>query len=410
MAMKDINAMLKLETTDTVINRIKVSKKRIDGLKADGCYYFNQPITNLIDASKVKVGGREMTMFASYSYLGLLGHPRINEAAKKALDKYGTGTHGVRTLAGSLDLHNELEHTIADFKNAEDAITYSSGYVTNLTAVSSLVGRHDVVFTDKYDHASIIDGCQLSGAKHKRFRHNDMEHLEQLLNQYRNCHAKLVVVDSVFSMDGDMTDIPALVELCQKYKAWLMVDEAHSLGVLGKTGRGVEEHFGLEDVIDVKMGTLSKTIPSVGGYLAGKKELISMFRHASRAYIFSAALPPSQAAAAKAAFEVILDEPERVEKLRRNTTKLITELKVMGYNTLQTSTPVVPMLCGSDEKAYELTAACQKKGIFVLPVVTPAVPIDLARLRTTVTAAHSDEQVDTALRIFKEAGKEVGII
>ena len=278
---------------DTIMHRIRAMTQRVAEIRSADLYYYNQPISELRGGSKVLVNGREMAMYASYSYLGLVGHPRINEAAKKAVDRYGTGTHGVRTLAGSLVLHRELEETIADFKHAEAAITYTSGYATNLTVVSTLLGRGDYVICDKLNHASIVDGCMMSGAKFLRFLHNDMEALENRLQQVPAGSAKLVVVDSVFSMDGDVINFPKLVEICQKYDAWLMVDEAHSVGVLGKSGRGIEEHFNMPDTIDIKMGTLSKTIPSVGGYIAGHKDLIEYLRHASRAYIFSAALPPA---------------------------------------------------------------------------------------------------------------------
>jgi glycine C-acetyltransferase len=356
------------------------------------------------------VNGREMGMFASYSYLGLVGHPRINAAAIAAIEHYGTGTHGVRTLAGSLALHEELEETIADFKSAEAALTYTSGYVTNLTVVSTMLGREDYVISDKLNHASIVDGCMMSGAKFLRFRHNDMAALEDRLKQIPGGSAKLVIADAVFSMDGDIINFPKMVELCKKYTAWLMVDEAHSVGVLGAKGRGIEEHFGLPNTIDIKMGTLSKTIPSVGGYIAGKKELINFLRHASRAYIFSAALPPAQAAAALEAFRVIVDEPWRIEKLRQNTSQFINGLKSRGFDTMDTETAIVPVLCGEDEAAFLMTRYAQRRDQFVLPVVSPAVPVGLARLRATVTAAHEHDEIEIAINIIEAAGKEVGIL
>ena len=395
---------------DGVTRRIRAMVERIEGLMEQDLYFYNQPITELHGGAKVLVKDREMSMFASYSYLGLVGHPRINKAAKDAIDRYGTGTHGVRTLAGSLDIHTELEETIANFKNAEAAITYTSGYATNLTVVSTLLGRGDYVISDKLNHASIVDGCLMSGAKFVRFRHNDMEDLEDRLRSIPSGSAKLVIADSVFSMDGDVIDFPNVVALCQKYNAWLMIDEAHSVGVLGKTGRGIEEHFGMHNVIDIKMGTLSKTIPSVGGYVAGKKELIQYLRHASRAYIFSAALPPAQAAAANEAFKVILDEPWRVEKLSNNAEQFITGLKKRGFDTLYTSTAIVPVLCGDDESAFKMTAYSQHKDIFVLPVVSPAVPPGLARLRATVTAAHEPGEIEQAMNVIEEAGRSVGLL
>ncbi len=399
-----------LKIEDKISAKMRFMRARVDQGKEMDYYFYNQPIEELRGGTRVRTRGREMLMFASYSYLGLIGHPKINAAAKAAIDKYGTGTHGVRSLAGSLDLHVELEAAIADFKHAEAAITFSSGYVTNLTAVSTLVGRHDVVICDKLNHASIVDGCLLSGADFVRFRHNDMDDLERCLQRAEAKATKLVVVDAVFSMDGDIVNLPQTVELCRKYGAWLMVDEAHSVGVLGKTGRGIEEHFGMDSVIDLKMGTLSKTIPSVGGYLAGSGDMIHLFRHASRAFIFSAALPPAQAAAAQAAFEVILDEPERVETLRHNAAQFMSGLKQLGFDTMLTETAIVPILCGPDERAYEMTRYCQRDDIFVLPVVSPAVPDGTARLRTTVTAAHAPEEIDRAMEVMERAGKKVGII
>ena len=277
---------------DIVVGRVKAIVERVDLLQETDLYFYNQPVTELKGGARALINGRDMGMYASYSYLGLIGHPRINKAAKDAIDRYGTGTHGVRMLAGSLDLHKELEETIAEFKGTEAAVTYTSGYVTNLTVVSSILGRGGYVISDKLNHASIVDGCLMSGAKFLRFRHNDMEDLEARLNGIPEGATKLVVADAVFSMDGDIIDFPNVVRLSKKYNAWLMIDEAHSVGVLGKTGRGIEEHFGMEGSIDIKMGTLSKTIPSVGGYIAGKQELIDFLSHASRAYIFSAALPP----------------------------------------------------------------------------------------------------------------------
>lgn len=398
------------QVEDAIIQRIQAMKKRVDEIQAQDLYYYNQPVAELRGGARVLVHGREMGMFASYSYLGLIGHPRINAAAVAAVERYGTGTHGVRTLAGTLTLHQELEETIAHFKHAEAAITYTSGFVTNLSVIATLLGRGDYVISDKLNHASIVDGCLMSGAKFLRFRHNDMQSLEERLQQVDKSSTKLVVVDAVFSMDGDIIDFPRLVALCQQYKAWLMVDEAHSVGVLGETGRGIEEHFGMPDTIDIKMGTLSKTIPSVGGYVAGRKELIDYLRHASRSYIFSAALPPAQAGAAKAAFEVILDEPWRVEKLRRNASQFINGLKQRGFDTLYTSTAIVPVICGADETAYQMTREVQHRGEFVLPVVSPAVPPDLARLRATVTAAHEPDEIEHAMDMISEAGKIVGLI
>ena len=397
-------------TNDSVTRRVRALTERIAGLKANDLYYLNMPVEEILPNCKVRVRGREMGMYASYSYLGLVGHPRINEAAKKAVDKFGTGTNGVRLLAGTLTLHKELEETIANFKHAEAAVTYSSGYVTNLTVISGMMGRGDYVFSDKLNHASIVDGCLMSGAEFRRFRHNDMEHLEGLLKGAPADVAKMVVADSVFSMDGDIINLPKVVELCKKYNAWLMIDEAHSVGVLGKTGTGIEEHFNMYGSIDIKMGTLSKTIPSVGGYIAANKEIVMYLSHLSRAYMFSAALPPAQAAAANEAFKVILDEPWRIEKLNENTKQFIGGLKGRGFDTMLTETAIVPVLCGEDDMAFAMTREAQHNDVFVLPVASPAVPEGLARLRATVTAAHEPSEIERAMDVIGAAGKKLGLI
>ncbi|OGN94367.1 MAG: hypothetical protein A2Z71_09370 [Chloroflexi bacterium RBG_13_50_21] len=402
--------MIQPKEDDKILHRINTMNKRLLELQQDELYFYNKSINELNGGARVIVDGREMEMYASYSYLGLIGHPRINQAARIAIEKYGTGTHGVRTLAGSLPIHYELEESIANFKHTESAITFSSGYVTNLSTVSTLLGRDDYAISDKLNHASIVDGCIMSGAKFVRFKHNDMDSLEMQMKQIPESATKLIVSDAVFSMDGDITYLPRLVEISKKFSAWLMIDEAHSIGVLGKTGSGIEEHFGTDNVIDIKMGTLSKTIPSVGGYIAGKKDLIQYLRHTSRAYIFSAALPPAQAAAANEAFKVIIDEPWRIENLSINTKIFINGLKDRGLNTMNTKTAIVPILCGDDASAYKMTKYSQEHGIFVLPVVSPAVQSGLARLRATITSAHNPSDIERAMDIIKAAGKEYGLI
>jgi 8-amino-7-oxononanoate synthase len=389
--------------------RIDEMNQRVAEIRRKGLYFYLQPISEL-DGAWVTVNGRRMLLFAGYGYLGLLGHPKITAAAQEALARYGTGTHGVRILAGTLPLHEELEQTIARFKKTEAAIVYSSGYVTNLATVSALVGRNDVVICDKFNHASIVDGCLLSRARFVRFRHNDMADLERCLQQADPDAGKLVVVDAVFSMDGDIINLPEVSRLCREYDTLLMVDEAHSVGVLGETGHGIEEHFGLKDAMDLYMGTLSKPIPSVGGYVAGSQELITYLKHVARAFVFSASLPPAQTAAAKASFEVIEEEPERVKTLQHNVEIFLGGLKARGFNTLNSETPIVPIICGEDERAFQMTKLCQEEGLFVLPVVSPAVPVGLARLRANVTADHSEEDITYALDVFERAGKAVGVL
>jgi glycine C-acetyltransferase len=350
-------------------------------------------------------------MLSSYSYLGLLGHPQIEAAAKEAIDRFSTGTHGVRLLAGTLTLHNELEQRIARFKDAEAAIVYSSGYVTNLSTISTLVRRGDLVICDKLNHASIVDGCLLSGAKFLRFRHNDMEHLERRLAQADPRANKLVVVDAVFSMDGDIINLPEVSRLCRQYGALLMVDEAHSLGVLGQAGHGIEEHFGLpSEAVDVKMGTLSKTIPSVGGYVASSARLIELLKHQARGFIFSAALPPAQTGAALAAFDVIEREPERIASLQHNMAHFRNRLRELGFDTLNTESAIVPIICGEDEKAWLMARLCQDEGLFVHGIPWPVVPQGTARLRCIVTAAHTLEDVEFCLEVIERAGRSTGVI
>ncbi|MGH2593937.1 MAG: aminotransferase class I/II-fold pyridoxal phosphate-dependent enzyme [Anaerolineae bacterium] len=394
---------------DAIGERIAALNERVRNLKANDLYFLQLP-SSALDGPWVTIADRRMLMMASYSYLGLIGHPDIARAAHAATDRFGTGTHGVRLLAGTLPIHRELEETIACFKGAQDAVAYSSGYVTNLSVISTLVGRGDAVISDKINHASIVDGCLLSRANFMRFRHNDMADLERALIKAGST-AKLVVVDAVFSMDGDVSNLPEVSRLCKQYGAWLMVDEAHALGVLGKTGRGIEEHFGLPpDTVDIKMGTLSKTIPSVGGYVAGQQDLITYLKHVSRAYIFSAALPPASAAAAKAAFEVMEREPWRVEKLHYVDRLFLNGLKSLGFDTLRSETAIVPLMMGDDDRAFRMTRLCHREDVFALPVVSPAVPVGLSRLRATVTAAHEPEHVTRALDVFEKAGRAIGVI
>ena len=392
-----------------IADKIAKLKARIEWGREMGFYFYLQPVKD-IDGARILARGREMLLFASYSYLGLIGHPKIDIAAKAAIDEYGTGTHGVRILAGSLELHRQLEEKIAAFKGAEDAIVFSSGYVTNLATVSTLVGRDDVVISDKLNHASIVDGCILSRARFVRCKHNDMEDLERCLSEAAPEAGKLVVADAVFSMDGDIIDLPEIRRLCTKHGALLMVDEAHSLGVLGKTGHGIEEHFGMPGAIDIKMGTLSKTIPSVGGYIAADRDTVMYLKHAARAFVFSAALPPAQAAAAKAALEVIEEEPWRVEKLQRNVRLFIDGLKARGFDTLRSETAIVPIICGKDERTLMMTKLAQEQGLFVLPVLSPAVPPGTSRIRTSVTVTHTEEEITKALDILERAGRMVRVI
>lgn len=395
---------------DAFAERIDALWDRIQTAKSHDYYYYLQPVEEL-DGPWVTVEGKRKLMFATYTYLGLINHPRVVAAAKAALDHYGAGTHGVRLLGGTLDLHTQLEAQIAEFMGRQDAIIYSTGYVTNLATISTLVGRGDWVISDRWNHASIVDGCLLAQGKFKRFRHNDMDDLESILRRAPRRVGKLVVADAVFSMDGDIFNLPAAVELCRQYNARLMIDEAHSLGVLGASGRGIEEHFGMHGAIDIKMGTMSKALPGIGGYIAGDRKLVNYLRHSARGFIFSAALPPAVTAAILAALDVLrTDGPELREKLQRNVEHFHTGLQRAGFDTGQTVTPIVPIMVETEERAFTMTKYCQDNGVFVLPVVPPAVPEGAARLRANVTALHSSEDIDFALDVFSEAGRQAGVL
>lgn len=389
--------------------RIREANVRARRMKDNDSFFYLKIIEGSSGA-RTNVDGREMIMFASYNYLGLISHPRVKEAAKKAIDKYGTGAAGVRLLAGTTRAHEELEEKIARFKIAEDAVTYSSGYVTNLAAITTLSQRGDLVIMDKLDHASIIDGCLLSGANHRSFLHNDMESLEKILIQSNHYQNRLIVIDAVYSMDGDIANLPEISRLAKKYNAKLMVDEAHSIGVIGKTGHGIEEHFGIENAVDIHMGTLSKTIPSIGGYLAGDKEMINFLKLSSRPFIFSASLPPVAVVAAKACFEVIESEPELIVKLQKNIKQFREGLNKMGYNTGNSSTAIVPIMVGDEKRTLQLCKKVNEEGIFICPILFPAVPRGTNRLRAHVLATHTSKDIDEALYIFKKAGKSLGII
>ncbi|MDQ7849073.1 MAG: 8-amino-7-oxononanoate synthase [Armatimonadota bacterium] len=393
---------------DPISRRISELATRVASIQRRGIYPYLQPVA-AIDGAHVTIGRRRMLLASSYSYLGLLGDPRITAAAQEALACYGTGTHGVRLLAGNTDLHDRAEERIARFVGAEACVLYSSGYLANFAAISALVGRNDVVICDKLNHASIVDGCLLSGARFVRVPHNDMTAFDRALAGVPEGVGRLVVVDAVFSMDGDVINLPALTEICRRHGAWLMVDESHSLGVLGPRGEGIEAHFCLPGVIDIKMSSVSKSIPSAGGYIAGRRDLITFLKHASRAFVFSAALPPASAAAVMAALDVMEAEPHRVARLRAHVRRLRGALRAGGISVRDDPTPIIPVIVGDDERAWHLTHLLDERGIFVLPIVPPAVPPSTSRLRVTVTAAHSEQEVDAIAAALLAAWREVAL-
>jgi len=388
--------------------KIKLFSQRLKDAKKANRYFYLREIQGP-SLARIIVEGKEFINFASYSYLGLMEHPKIMKAAKDAIDKYGSGAGGVRLLAGTTTLHKKLEEKLAEFKKAEAAITFSSGYVTNLSTISCLTDPKDIILIDKLDHASIIDGCMLSGARFRTYKHNNMEHLEKILEKSNDYNTKLIVADAVFSMDGDIADLPNIRKLADKYGADVMIDEAHSLGVLGKTGRGIEQHFNMEGSVDISMGTLSKTIPSIGGYIASNKDVIDYLKHISRGFVFSASLPPSAVAATLAALEVMEKETWRYEKLRENIRLFIQGLIEMGFNTMNSETAVVPVLIGDEERTLELARFLNDNGIYVCPILYPAIPKNTNRVRNHLMATHSIEDINKALNIYYKGGKKIGI-
>ncbi|MEK7271884.1 MAG: pyridoxal phosphate-dependent aminotransferase family protein, partial [Nitrospirota bacterium] len=360
-----------------------------------GIYPYFRVIESAQDP-EVIVDGKKMIMIGSNNYLGLTNHPRVKEAAIEALRKYGSGCAGSRFLNGTLDIHVNLEKKLARFMRKESALVFSTGFQTNLGVISAIAGKDDVILIDKMNHASIIDGCRLSFSETKKYRHNDMEDLERLLQQY-NDKGKLIIVDGVFSMEGDIADLPNIVKLARKYGARVMVDDAHGIGVLGRTGRGTAEHFGLEDEVDLIMGTYSKSLASIGGFIAASEEVIHYIKHFARALIFSASPPPASIASVSAAIDIIEEEPERRERLRRNTNKMLKGFKALGFDTGRSETPIIPLIVGDDQRAFLMAKMLHDKGIFANVAVSPAVPNGNALIRTSYMATHTDEQLDKVL-------------
>jgi 8-amino-7-oxononanoate synthase len=356
---------------------------------------------------EVIVEGKKMIMLGSNNYLGLTSHPKVKEAAIAAIKKYGSGCAGSRFLNGTLDLHVKLEEKLASFFRKDGALTFSTGYQTNLGIISSIAGKDDVIVIDKLDHASIIDACRLSFAEVKKFKHNDMGSLDFVLKESGN-RGKLVVVDGVYSMEGDIAPLPDIVKVCKKYGARLMVDDAHGVGVLGKTGRGTAEHFGLEKEVDIIMGTYSKSMASIGGFVAADEDVIHYIKHTSRPLIFSASPPPASVASVIAALDIIDQEPERRERLWHNTNKMMKAFKQMGFDTGVSETPIIPLLMGEMERAFMMWKILSDDGVFVNPVVPPATQPGRCLLRTSYMATHTDEMLDRVLDILERADKKLG--
>jgi len=382
---------------------------RAEELRAADLYPYFLPIQESHD-TYVVIGGEKKIMAGSNNYMGLTHDPRILDAARAALYKYGSGNTGSRFLNGNLDLHDQLEAELADFLGKEAALVFSTGYQTNLGTLGALVGRSDTVFVDKLDHASIQDGARMGLGRVQRFNHNDFVTLRRMLGAEKPTRGKLIAVDGVYSMEGDIADLPALVELKREFGAALLVDDAHAVGVLGETGAGTAEHWGLTHEVDLILGTFSKSFASIGGYCAGTASVIDYLRNHARALIFSASMPPASVATVLKALEIIREEPERRARLWKNTHRMMDAFRSMGFEIGPTETPIIPILIGPMEKTFRFWRALLDAGVFTNPIVPPAVPEGSCRLRTSYMATHSDDELDFVLEQVERLGKKLDVI
>lgn len=373
-----------------------------------GLYPFFRTIESEQD-TVVKIGGKDVLMFGSNSYLGLTNHPKLKEASIKAIQKYGSGCAGSRFLNGTLDIHLELEDKLAKYVGKEGALVFSTGYQVNLGVISSIPGRHDYLILDELDHACILDGSRLSFAKVMKYSHNDMESLEKVLSRCESDKIKLIVIDGVFSMEGDIAKLPEIVQLAEKYNASIMVDDAHGLGVLGKNGAGTADHFGLTDKVDLIMGTFSKSLASIGGFIAADLDTINYLKHNARSLIFSASIAPANAASVIAAVDLIQQEPERLQQLWDNTHYAKKALNDVGFDTGHSVTPIIPILIRDDFKTFQLTKMALDNGVFVNPVVSPAVPSTSSLIRYSLMATHTKDQIDRSIDVLYSLSKQIGV-
>lgn len=377
--------------------------------QAAGIYPYFRKIESDQD-TEVVIDGRKVLMFGSNAYLGLTNHPKVKEAAIEATKKYGTGCAGSRFLNGTLDIHLELEKRLAEFVGKEDAISFSTGFQVNLGVVSCITGREDYIIWDELDHASIIEGIRLSFSTKLKYKHNDMGSLEKRLQQCDPEKIKLIVVDGVFSMEGDVCNLPEIVRLAKRYNANVMVDEAHGIGVMGDHGRGVCNHFGLTDEVDLIMGTFSKSFASLGGFIAGDKSVINYLRHHARSYIFSASCTPASTAAAAAALDIMFSEPERLARLWELTHYSLNAFRSLGFEIGHTSTPIIPLFIRNNEKTFQITRDTFEEGVFVNPVVSPAVAPSDTLIRFSLMATHTKEQLDFAIEKLHKVFKQNGVL
>ncbi|HEY5731203.1 MAG TPA: glycine C-acetyltransferase [Anaerolineales bacterium] len=384
--------------------------EEINGLKEQGLYNNIRTIGSP-QGAWLTVDGKNVLNFCSNNYLGLANHPKLVEAAKEATKKYGVGPAAVRSIAGTMDLHVQLEQRLAKFKGAEDVITFQSGFTANLGTIPALVGKGDVIFSDRLNHASIIDGCRLSGAKIIAYEHNDAGALEDAIKEHAsNFRRALIVTDGVFSMDGDVAPLPALYEVAQKYDILFMVDDAHGEGVLGKGGRGIVDHFNLHGKIDVEVGTMSKAFGVMGGMVAGKKEIIEWLRQRGRPFLFSSAVTPPDAAACLAAVDLLEESTELVDKLWANGKFFKEEMAKLGFDTGASETPITPVMLGEAKLAQEFSRELFEEGVFGMAIGFPTVPQGKARIRVMISAAHDNDDLGKGLEAFAKVGRKLGVI
>jgi len=402
-------------TTAIRTNPLSYLTTQLDELKAKGTY-FRLRVLEDEQAAVCTFDGKQVINLASNNYLGLTTHPKLREAALEATRKYGVGSGAVRTIAGTMKIHMELEEKIARFKNVEACVVFQSGFTANAGTVSALLGKDDFIISDELNHASIIDGCRLSRAKILVFRHKDAAHAEEQLASVKDQPGrKLLITDGVFSMDGDIGPLPALCDAAEKYGAIMMVDDAHSSGVLGRNGRGTIDHFSVHGRVDIQVGTLSKAIGALGGYVCGSRDFIEFLYHRARPFLFSTSHPPSVAATCIAAFDVLEQEPQWMEKLWENTHYFKKELGLLGFNiggvtTPASETPITPIIIGDGKLTMEFSRELFKEGVLGTGIAFPTVPEGKARIRTIMTATHTRQQLDQALGVLKNVGKKMGIL
>ena len=394
----------------TVANPLQYLSEQLDGWRKAGTYQRLHVLESACEPVSM-YDGREVINLASNNYLGLANHPKLKEAAIEAIHKYGAGSGAVRTISGTMSLHMELERRIAEFKKVEACVVFQSGFAANAGTVSAILGPEDHIVSDALNHASIIDGCRLSRGKIHVFSHKDTARAEEILKDLAGKPGhKLLITDGVFSMDGDIGPLPALVEIAERYGAIMMIDDAHSSGVLGRNGRGTVDHFGLHGRVDIQVGTLSKAIGVLGGYVCGRRDLIEFLYHRARPFLFSTSHPPSVAASCLAAFAILEQEPERIEQMWENTRYFKAGLKSAGFDTGLSETPITPVMVGEAKTAHEFSRRLFENGLFATGIGFPTVPEGKARIRTIVTATHTREMLDRALEILARVGKEMGIL